>query len=91
MHLLVSNKCLCECQYLQVHVLIYTVVVQPTGICTELLLVANNTIVDVLVVYTHIRYYTHNIPLLANKTEYLNISHDVNNMVITMNKNDDAY
>ena len=41
MHLLASNECLCDWEYLQVHVPIYTVVVPPNGICTELFLVAN--------------------------------------------------
>ena len=46
--------------------LIYTVVVPPASIFTELLLVANYTIVDVLVVHTEILYYTRNKEILCH-------------------------
>ena len=45
-----------KCMYL------YTMVVPPTGRCTECLLATNYTIVDVLVVHTGTLYYTSNIP-----------------------------
>ena len=39
------------------YLLIDTVMVPPTSICTQLLLVAKCTVVDVLVVHTWILYY----------------------------------
>ena len=67
MHLSVSNECPCDREYLQVCMLIYTVLVPCTGINTEHLLVIDYTILDVLVVHTQTLYYTCNSILLLTK------------------------
>ena len=67
-------------------VLIYTLLVPPTGINTEHSFDINYFIVDVLVVHTQTLYYTPNILLLLTKQKCLKPMHDIDNMVMTMTK-----